>query len=248
MKLLLGAGFALESRPPQRKFGVPPGGPSDRFSAELCRAMGATSLWEAWGTVHFEILAIGRFCIAGPEREVAKNGREVTALGCFSVEPGDRIELSGEQVSTVGFGPVSGVGFRLPPIALPASPVRVLTLHPSASEFVSRRWRVSRERSRIGIRLEGHPLEGVTELPKSEPAAPGVVQAPPYGLPIVLGEEGPTVGGYLKVASVIEADRGTLIHATEVEFRVVGWDEAARAREARQRDLEALQKLIALRA
>jgi allophanate hydrolase subunit 2 len=210
--------------------------------------MGASALWEAWGTVYFEIELKGRFCIAGPERGVFKNGREAAPLGCFAVEPGDRIELRGDSVSTVGFGAVSGVGFRLPFLAISEEPIRILPLQAEAEDLAERRWTVSRERSRIGVRLEGEPLAGITELPKSEPAAPGVIQVPPSGLPIVLGEDGPTVGGYLKVASVIQADRARLIHASTVSFRVVGWEEAKRAGEETARELEEVLKLVRLRA
>ena len=40
----------------------------------------------------------------------------------------------------------------------------------------------------------------------SEPAIPGAIQIPPSGGPIVLGPDGPTIGGYPKVAVVIDAD------------------------------------------
>lgn len=64
---------------------------------------------------------------------------------------------------------------------------------------------------RMGYRLQGPavlPREKAT-LP-SEAACPGAVQIPDDGQPIVLMPDGPTVGGYAKLAVVIGAHLGTL--------------------------------------
>lgn len=64
---------------------------------------------------------------------------------------------------------------------------------------------------RMGSRLQGPAVlsrEKAT-LP-SEAACPGAVQIPDDGQPIVLMPDGPTVGGYPKLAVVIGADLGTL--------------------------------------
>lgn len=60
---------------------------------------------------------------------------------------------------------------------------------------------------RMGYRLAGPvvlPREGST-LP-SEAACPGAIQIPDGGQPIVLMPDGPTVGGYPKLAVVVRAD------------------------------------------
>lgn len=64
---------------------------------------------------------------------------------------------------------------------------------------------------RMGYRLEGPaiPHSGPAELP-SEPACPGAIQVPGGGAPIVLMPDGPTVGGYPKVAVVVTADLGVM--------------------------------------
>ncbi len=51
---------------------------------------------------------------------------------------------------------------------------------------------------RRGIRLTGCSLTG-GEI-RSEPTTPGAIQIPPSGDPIVIGVDGPTLGGYRKVA------------------------------------------------
>ena len=64
---------------------------------------------------------------------------------------------------------------------------------------------------RMGYRLEGPAIghSGPAELP-SEPACPGAIQIPGGGAPIVLMPDGPTVGGYPKVAVVVTADLGVM--------------------------------------
>ena len=64
---------------------------------------------------------------------------------------------------------------------------------------------------------------------QSEPAVPGVIQIPPNGLPIVLGPDGPTIGGYPKVGVVIDADLdkvGRLRPGDKVRFQAVSLEEA----------------------
>lgn len=73
--------------------------------------------------------------------------------------------------------------------------------------FFGNRFTVAGASDRMGYRLNGPaiaPRETAT-LP-SEAACPGAVQIPDGGQPIVLMPDGPTVGGYPKIAVVIGAD------------------------------------------
>jgi len=83
-------------------------------------------------------------------------------------------------------------------------------------------WRVSPASNRIGIRLEGPPLERLRrdEL-LSEGVVTGSVQVPPSGQPILLGPDHPTTGGYPVVAVVRGDDlplAGQLAPGTTVCF------------------------------
>jgi biotin-dependent carboxylase-like uncharacterized protein len=80
--------------------------------------------------------------------------------------------------------------------------------------FIEGRYQVARASDRMGYRLEGPviPLERPTSLP-SEAACAGAIQVPGDGQPIVLMPDGPTVGGYPKIAVVLEADLGILAQA-----------------------------------
>jgi len=59
------------------------------------------------------------------------------------------------------------------------------------------------------------------ELP-SEGMAPGALQVPPSGRPVILGVDGPVTGGYPVIAVVADADRDALAQArpgTRLRFR-----------------------------
>lgn len=72
-------------------------------------------------------------------------------------------------------------------------------------------FRVSNLSDRSGLRLEGATLEAATPAAvPSEPACVGAIQIPGGGTPIVLLHDGPTVGGYPKIAVVRERAIGAL--------------------------------------
>ncbi len=68
--------------------------------------------------------------------------------------------------------------------------------------FLSTEWIVSPQSDRSGYRLDGPPLAvpGLSML--SSPLAVGAIQLPPAGRPIVILRDGPTVGGYPRLAIV----------------------------------------------
>jgi allophanate hydrolase subunit 2 len=65
---------------------------------------------------------------------------------------------------------------------------------------------------------------------------PGAIQVPSGGQAIVIMADGPTAGGYPKIAAVVRADLRLVAQARRgdaVRFRAVRWDEAhLAAREA----------------
>jgi biotin-dependent carboxylase-like uncharacterized protein len=68
-------------------------------------------------------------------------------------------------------------------------------------------WRVSPASNRVGIRLEGPPLERArTGELLSEGLVTGAMQVPPNGQPILLLNDHPTTGGYPVVAVVATED------------------------------------------
>ena len=73
----------------------------------------------------------------------------------------------------------------------------------------SQAFEVSPTSNRIGVRLQGAPLEldRDDEL-LSEGVVTGAIQVPPSGQPILLLNDHPTTGGYPVIAVVAAADRG----------------------------------------
>src|SRR5438270_14000883 len=66
---------------------------------------------------------------------------------------------------------------------------------------------VSPDSDRMGIRLVGPHLERKEDVDLlSEAVAPGTVQVPPSGKPILLLNDCQTIGGYPKIAHVITID------------------------------------------
>src|SRR4029077_10097038 len=81
---------------------------------------------------------------------------------------------------------------------------------PAALEiFSGERFVVSPDSDRMGVRLDGPTLERTNDVDLlSEAVAPGTVQVPPSGSPILLLNDCQTIGGYPKIAHVITVDLG----------------------------------------
>lgn len=78
-------------------------------------------------------------------------------------------------------------------------------------DFFNMPWIVSRQSNRMGIRLTGNALPyGNGREMLTTGVAPGTVQVPPDGLPIVLMADAQTTGGYPRIAQVAEADLSRL--------------------------------------
>ncbi|MCA0902142.1 5-oxoprolinase subunit C family protein [Microbulbifer agarilyticus] len=77
--------------------------------------------------------------------------------------------------------------------------------------FASTTYAVSPQSNRMGIRLQGTPLD-TSGLPQmtSSGLCPGTIQVPPSGQPIVSFVEAQTIGGYPRIGHIIEADQHLL--------------------------------------
>jgi len=113
--------------------------------------------------------------------------------------------------------------------------------------LVAATWEVGTEATRMGVRLEGQPLTPVATDLVSEPVTIGTVQLPPSGLPIVLGVEAQTIGGYPRIAHVIAADWpriGQLRPGAQVQFEIVDPATAEAAQRRIARDLARLDEAL----
>ena len=87
--------------------------------------------------------------------------------------------------------------------------------------LVTAKWLVSALSDRTGYRLEGPELD-LPACIRSEPVLPGSFQIPGGGLPIITMVDGPTVGGYPKIAVLPDADRDRLAQCapgTQLSFQ-----------------------------
>ncbi|MCZ2342082.1 MAG: biotin-dependent carboxyltransferase family protein [Bacteroidales bacterium] len=96
-------------------------------------------------------------------------------------------------------------------------------------DFFQHGYRVSPTSNRMGLRLLGYPLDRRVGELVSEPVATGAVQITNDGLPVILGVDGQTIGGYPKIAHVIRADLDRLAQlrvGQEIRFVRVSLAEA----------------------
>lgn len=103
---------------------------------------------------------------------------------------------------------------------------------------------------RMGVRLEGPKLSRLSgEELLSEAVAPGTIQVPPAGQPILLLGDCQTIGGYPKIAHVITVDlapAAQLQPGDEARFAEVSLAEAQALLIERERDLERFRIGLAL--
>ena len=100
--------------------------------------------------------------------------------------------------------------------------------------FLAESYRVSRDSSRMGLRLQGEALQPATvDDASSQPVVFGAVQVPADGQPIVLGADRQTLGGYPVIACVASVDwprLGQLRPGDSVRFVEVDLPTAERLR------------------
>ncbi|GAB3353177.1 hypothetical protein GCM10027430_19300 [Lysobacter tyrosinilyticus] len=98
-------------------------------------------------------------------------------------------------------------------------PVRyVPSPHAGGALLDARAWKVGNRSNRQGMRLEGPTLDNARPEEISAPVAPGTIQLPPDGQPIVLLADAQTVGGYPRLGHIIGADLPRLAQLRPGDF------------------------------
>jgi antagonist of KipI len=110
---------------------------------------------------------------------------------------------------------------------------------------------VSSDSDRMGVRLTGPELSRADNVDLiSEAVAPGTVQVPPSGQPILLLGDCQTIGGYPKIAQVITVDLGIVAQVRagdRVRFSEVSLGNAHQLLLQRERSLERFRIGLSLR-
>jgi biotin-dependent carboxylase-like uncharacterized protein len=125
--------------------------------------------------------------------------------------------LSSVQTIPVGceYGPMPGVDIA--PVADPPGGEVVVRVTPGPrrdwftddgwASFITQSYVVSSNSNRVGVRLDGEPLERAREGElASEGMALGAIQIPPSGLPVIFLTDHPVTGGYPVIAYVVDSD------------------------------------------
>jgi len=119
-----------------------------------------------------------------------------------------------------------------------------------SGEFFQHLFTVEAQSDRMGLRLTGPQLERRAKTGEliSSPVAPGTIQVPPDGQPIVLMADAQTLGGYPKIAHAIVVDLPLLAQlrpGDTVRFQEVALVEAHRLQLAREHALAILREGLA---
>jgi 5-oxoprolinase (ATP-hydrolysing) subunit C len=150
----------------------------------------------------------------------------------------DDVPIGAHAVHTVAAPAFPAHWFALDTRDALSTPIRFL---PSALDIASalagRAWTVDPRSDRQGLRCAGDALSATLPEQVSAPVAPGTIQLPPDGRPIVLLADAQTVGGYPRLGHVIAADLPRLAQRRPGDaLRFVAVDAAAaRAASARRR-------------
>jgi allophanate hydrolase subunit 2 len=243
----------------RRRFGVPPGGAFDREALALLNALlGMPEESPAWelgmANVRFRVLEDGMMAVVGARAGVTVDGHGAASQAAFPVHSGAEVHIGPPETGArVYVSARAGVRGRIRRLSTSLSydlrsPLRVVA-GPQGPLFDLDRltfgtFRVSMSSDRVGIRLEGKFPGHDMELP-SEPACVGAIQVTGSGGLVILGPDGPTIGGYPKAAVVIDADLDRLAQlrpGDSVAFSLISLEEARDARRAR---LERIARTVA---
>lgn len=94
--------------------------------------------------------------------------------------------------------------------------------------FFKNTYQISTDSDRTGYRLKGEPISDVPAKMTSEGMVVGSVEITSKGLPIVLLNDAPTIGGYPKIGTVVSEDLAKLVQRqpnTEVRFTLTTIEE-----------------------
>ena len=122
----------------------------------------------------------------------------------------------------------------------------------SLRRLTSEAFTVSPDSDRMGVRLDGPELERMDNVDLiSEAVAPGTIQVPPSGKPILLLGDCQTIGGYSKIGHVITVDLGTaaqLRAGDHARFSEVSLADAHRLLLEREREFRRFRVGISLQS
>ncbi|MDO5630012.1 MAG: biotin-dependent carboxyltransferase family protein [Mobilicoccus sp.] len=134
----------------------------------------------------------------------------MSGLGPPALEKGTFLPVGEPSRTLPGVDAVALPPLRSAPVELRILPGPRVDWITTPDAVTAHDWQVSSRSDRIGVRLEGEPIErhpdhASTELP-SEGVVRGSLQVPPGGEPVLFLADHPVTGGYPVAAVVIDED------------------------------------------
>jgi len=228
------------------------------LSGKLLKAQGGTRQLQPWQTATLfpgDIAHLGNVAhgiayvgIAGGFQVAPQLGSRSTCLSASLGGVDGRALMRGDRLPCARLhGDPSLESAATLPWPQDSGPIRVLPgpqddhfTAQARQSFFAQPYRVTPDLDRMGIRLDGASLTHAERRAEivSDGVAPGAVQVPANGQPIVLMADCQTTGGYAKIATVIRADLARLAHVRPGdELRFVAVDHAQAAAALLQRKM-----------
>lgn len=225
------------------------------------------------GAIEATAVASLTIAIVGAEVPVSVNGAARQSNASIALEPDDRLKIEspcqdarvyliapggwsgplnrGSEISPRRSRHIPAKRLLNAPSSLSPGPIRAIA-GPHADRYPATvfdsSFRVGSFIDRMGLRLSGPSLEQTPEI-VSEPASFGTIQVANDGQLLILGPDGPTIGGYPKLAQVatIDLDRiGQLRPGDQVQFESIEVEEARQLAVAKRTELRKLADLLRL--
>ncbi|MBA2740264.1 MAG: biotin-dependent carboxyltransferase family protein [Nocardioidaceae bacterium] len=133
----------------------------------------------------------------------------LAGLGPDIVSDGDRLSIGAPELPLPGVdvAPVADPEAGDVSVRVVAGPRRDWFTDQAWAALVSQPYAVSSDSNRVGLRLDGDPLERTrTEELPSEGMVRGALQIPPSGTPVLFLADHPVTGGYPVLAYVVDDD------------------------------------------
>ena len=244
--------------PRRRRFGVPVGGAFDQELWKLANAVVGNRAFQSALEIAFSgfnatVIEDCRIAILGAPFQVD----DKLVLGCLAhVQSGQYLSVgtpygarayfsasggwSSFEGSRLSSNPFLGNLFVAHSVATPEryKTIRVVPFG-SSDRLDGHSFTVSTRLDRVGIRLKGTKVEASTNE-VSEPTCFGAIQATGDGQLIILGPDGPTVGGYSTQAVICSADLDLVAQVKpgdKIEFETIDLEEARQAGVAKRASL-----------
>ncbi len=233
-------------------FGVPRGGPFDAISADAARALldlppSCPVIELALGSITLVCLEAGWIAVTGAPASLSLDNVPGRTQCAFPIQVASRLVIGpprtgariviaigepdaltplapGAEIASQASQPGGHTALGSAPASLRPGPIAIVPR--MDGPWLGAEWTVQIASDRRGVRLRADLAGGPTENELSEPCWPGAVQWTPSGELIVVGPDGPTIGGYPVVGTVPEAELsriGQLAPGSIVHWMPVDW-------------------------